>query len=851
MKVRSCLTLLKLTIFCLALFSSVSAQTIVSGIVKDAGSGEPISDVSVYFKGGKGVITGADGKYNISSANNKQTTLLFTHVGYTAATRAVTPGKRQEVNVDLTAGGQLQNIVITAHGKGRYRNKGNPAVELIRQVIDNKAANRVSGYDYVQYDQYEKMECSLTKQPEKLMNSKLFKNFKFMFENQDSTILPGKALFPIYLQETASKEFYRKSPEKKKSYVLSQKEVNYGEYLDMRGIKNYLNRLYEPIDVYDDNIALLSTQFLSPIAGLAPNFYLFYIQDTVEQDGIKLVKLNFYPRNPNDLLFKGTLYVTLDGHYAVQKVDFSVSKHANLNWARDVHVRQTFERGDDGRYHVSFSDIIAEFAIVKSSSGGVMGERAVTITHFIVHQPAADSVYQGPSIVTAPVGAAQADSFMTATRGRPLTKVESKVYTNVDSLQNMKSFKRTLDYATLLLAGYKKAGPFEVGPVSSFYSFNPVEGFRLRFGGRSLPQLSKTFYTETYAAYGFKDQKWKYYLSGTYSLNHQSIYAYPLNYIQASYQYDTKIPGQELQFVQEDNFLLSFKRGDNNKWLYNNIFKLNYVREFGKGLSYNFGYKYWKQVPAGDIVYEKLDSQNGLLNIPSVTTSEISADFRWAPNEQYYQGKVYRIPIFNKYPIFEFRFIEGLKGLAGAQYNYQNLNGTAYKRFYLSQLGYSDVTLEGGYIFGQLPFPLLFIHRANQTYAYQLNSYNLMNFMEFVSDHYAALNIDQNFGGFFFNKIPLLKKLKLREVGSLKVLYGGLRDENNPYKSSSVFKFPTDASTGAPTTYSLSSRPYMEFSVGVGNIFKVIRIDYVHRLTYLSHPDVAQWGIRVRTKFEF
>lgn len=147
MKVRSCLTLLKLTIFCLALFSSVSAQTIVSGIVKDAGSGEPISDVSVYFKGGKGVITGADGKYNISSANNKQTTLLFTHVGYTAATRAVTPGKRQEVNVDLTAGGQLQNIVITAHGKGRYRNKGNPAVELIRQVIDNKAANRVSGYD--------------------------------------------------------------------------------------------------------------------------------------------------------------------------------------------------------------------------------------------------------------------------------------------------------------------------------------------------------------------------------------------------------------------------------------------------------------------------------------------------------------------------------------------------------------------------------------------------------------------------------------------------------------------------------------------------------------------------------
>lgn len=833
-----------------ASFSPVSAQTVVSGVVTDASSGQPVSDVSAYFKGGKGVVTGPDGKYSLTTNNNKQTTVQFSHVGYTTVTKTVAAGKQQELNIGLPAGGQLQNIVITAHGKGKYRNKGNPAVELIQKVIDNKSTNRASHYDYIQYDEYEKMECSLTKEPEKLMNSKLFKNFKFMFQNQDSTLLPGKSLLPIYLEETASKYYYRKDPEKTKTYILSNRGVNYGEYLDMRGIKSYLNRLYEPIDIYDNNIALLSTQFLSPIADLSPNFYLFYIQDTIQQDGIQLVKLNFYPRNPNDLLFKGTLTVTLDGHYAVQKVDFSVSKHANLNWARDVHVRQTFERGADGRYHVSFSDILAEFAIIKSSSGGVMGERAVTYTHYIVNQPAPDSVYKGPGQVTLAVAPAQADSFMLATRGRPLTKVESKVYTNVDSLQNMKSFKRTLDYATLVLAGYKKAGPFEIGPVSSFYSFNPVEGFRLRFGGRSLPQLSKTFYIETYGAYGFKDEKWKYFLSTTYSLNHQSIYAYPFNYIQASYQHDTKIPGQELQFVQEDNFLLSFKRGDDDKWLYNDIFKLNYVKEFGKGLSYNFGYKYWNQVPAGDIIYQKQDV-TGLLTIPSVTTSELSVDFRWAPNEQFYQGKVYRIPIFNKYPIFELRFIEGVKGLVNGQYNYQNITGTAYKRFYLSQLGYADVTFEGGYIFGQLPFPLLDIHRANQTYAYQLNSYNLMNFMEFVSDHYAAVNIDQNFNGFFFNKIPLLKKLKLREVASAKILYGGVRDENNPDKNPAVFKFPVDATTGVPTTYSLQSRPYIEVSAGVGNIFKIFRVDYVRRLTYLSHPDVAQWGIRVRTKFEF
>ncbi|HTJ12271.1 MAG TPA: DUF5686 family protein [Dinghuibacter sp.] len=839
-------------ILCAVLFglsqTMVSAQTVVRGVVKDAASGQPIEDVSVYFKGGNGTLTKADGTFTLTTGNAKLNTINFSHVGYTTQSKGVTPGKDQTVEITLGIGGQLHDIVITARGKGHYRNKGNPAVELIRKVIAHKEANKVGSYQYLQYQEYEKMECSLTKEPEKLMNSKLFKNFKFMFENKDTTLLPGKALLPIYLEETATQRYFRKSPEKNKSYVLSHRMVNYGEYLDMRGIRNYLNRLYMPVDVYDNNIALLSTQFMSPIADLAPNFYLFYIQDTVELEGVKLVKMNFYPRNPDDLLFKGTLWITLDSNYAIQKVDFGVSKYANLNWARDVHVRQNFERGADNRYHLKYSEILAEFSLLKSSSGGVMGERAVTYSDYRINQPGPDSVYSGPTEVLA--NTANTDSTLTALRGHGLSPVESKIYTNVDSLQNMRSFKRTLDYATLLLAGYKRAGPwFEVGPVSAFYSFNPVEGFRLRFGGRSLPAMSKTFYTETYIAYGFKDQQVKYYLSGTYALNHRTIYDYPFHYIQASFQHDTKIPGQDLQFVQEDNFLLSFKRGDNDKWLYNDIFKLNYVREFGRGLSYNFGFKYWKQVPAGDIVYTKQVLADSV-NIPSVTTGELSADLRWAPNEQFYQGKVYRIPIFNKYPIFEVKYTQGIKGLAGGQYTYSNLWGNAYKRFYLGPLGYADVTLEGGYVLGKVPFPLLDIHRANQTYAYQLNSYNLMDFMEFVSDHYGALNIDQNFGGFFFNKIPLLKGLKLREVGSLKVLYGGIRDENNPYKTAGLFKFP-QYSDGDPSTYSLDGRPYIEVSGGIGNIFKVVRIDYVRRLTYLSHPYVDQWGIRVRTKFEF
>ncbi len=216
------------------------------------------------------------------------------------------------------------------------------------------------------------------------------------------------------------------------------------------------------------------------------------------------------------------------------------------------------------------------------------------------------------------------DSFWAGHRHDTLTRAETKVYANIDSLVHMKSYRHLVDYGTLLLAGYKQAGIFEIGPASTFYSFNPVEGFRLRFGGRTTTHLSTRYYSEAYAAYGFGDQKWKYFLSGTYSLNNKSIYSYPQNYIRASYQKDTKIPGQELQFVQEDNFLLSFKQGPNDKWLYNNIFRLQYLKEFSDHFSYNFGFKYWQQQPAGSISYIKSDF-TGQDTLKTITTTELSS----------------------------------------------------------------------------------------------------------------------------------------------------------------------------------------------------------------------------------
>ncbi|HTF30897.1 MAG TPA: DUF5686 family protein [Flavitalea sp.] len=824
------------------------SQTIVRGFVRDANSHQPLQFASIYFKGSKGTVSGADGSYSLNTNNSKLKTIEFSYNGYKTITKSIAPDKQQQIDVDLEPA-LLKEVVVKNRRRGRYSNRNNPAVELIRKVIENKSRNRVTAYNYVQYQQYEKLEFSLLNKPEKLMKNRVLKNYQFIIENVDTSKVEGKSILPVFLEETLSQKYFRKDPRKEKTYILGQKKVDFGEFVDNNGISSFLNRMYADIDVYENNITILTNQFLSPIADLAPTFYRFYIRDTAIVDGIRLVTLSFSPKNPNDLLFRGSMAITLDSNYAVQKINMTISKHANLNWTNQLRVNQGFERGTDGRYHVISSNMLAEFALTKGSAGGLLGERTVSFKNFTINQPAADSVYTGKDEVIATNAANTTDSFWVSHRHEPLSPVQSKVYTNMDSLKNMPSFRRFMDIATLLLAGYKSFGPVEVGPVNTFYSFNPVEGFRLRVGGRTTPSFNKNLYFENYVAYGFKDQKWKYFLSGTWSFNHKSVYSFPLNYLRASYQYDTKIPGQELQFVQEDNFLLSFKRGNNDKWLYNNTFKLEYVREFGKNVSYTFGYKNWKQTPAGVITYVK-NTAAGAAIIPNVTTSELSAEFRWAPHEQFYQGKNYRIPIINRHPIFRVRYIAGIKGLVNGEYNYHNLNGNIYKRFYLSQFGYTDVVLEGGYILGKLPYPLLTIHRANQTYAYQLNSYNLMNFMEFVSDRYAALNMDYYFNGFIFNKIPLLKKLKLREVASVKVLYGGLRDENDPRTNSSTFKFPVDNS-GLPTTFSLGKNPYVEASVGIANIFKLIRVDLVKRLTYLDNPEVSEWGVRVRTKFDF
>lgn len=830
------------------IYGQVQNKTVVKGKIIDENSKEPISFASIIFENSKtGTYSDIDGNFILEDSVKSQK-IIISSIDYNTVEFEIVVGKTQNVTIKMNTKTVNLNEIIVKSKRKRYKNKNNQAVDIIKNVIKNKDINKKENLDFLSYEKYDKTQFALSNLSEKFMNRKSLKKFDFIFENIDTIKLEGSKILPIYMKETLSKSYYQKNPQKTKEIISADKMVSFDGYVNNQGMTEYLNYMYQHIDIYENNITFVTNVFLSPIANSAPTFYLYFIQDTLKIDGDECIKLYFSPRNKEDMLFNGFIYITNDSSYAVKKIEMSVNKKINQNWVKDVKIIQEFEQTENKVWLLKYDDISIDFGISENSMG-IFGQRTVLYSDFNINNTIPDSVFAGPAVIQLSDANEKNKDYWNTYRPIDLSVSEKGIYTITDSIKQIPAFKRTMDVLFLLLVGYKDFGKFEIGPLNTFYSYNPIEGARLRFGGRTTPEFSKKINFETYLAYGFVDNKFKYYFATTYSLTQNSIYHFPVKSLKLSFQNETSIPGQELQFIQEDNVLLSIKRGVNDKMFYNKTIKFEHYNEYQNHFSYTFGYSFNTIIPEGSLKFNTVNADFIIEDEQSLNISEIYLNFRYAPHEKFYQGKQYRTPMTNKYPIINIYYNLGLKAF-GNNYDYQNIKINIYKRFYPGVFGYTDVIFEAGKIFGEVSYPLLFMHRANQTYAYQLASYNLMNFLEFVSDEYISLNIDHHFNGFIFNKIPLIKKLKFREVASAKILYGNLTNQNNPEKNTYLFKFPTD-DLGNPITFSLIDGPYVEVSVGVENVLKFFRIDVVKRLTYTNNPKVSEIGIRARFRFDF
>ncbi|MGZ3752433.1 MAG: carboxypeptidase-like regulatory domain-containing protein, partial [Mucilaginibacter sp.] len=157
---------LKIFVLTLFLFSSLitfAQVTKVSGVITDAKTKQTLPFVNV-FAGDSSVNVTADdeGKYVLQS-NKSFNQIKVSYVGYKPITINVAAGQEQIINIRMfPVAQQLGEVVIRAGKKAKYRNKDNPAVELIRQVIAHRDQNRPESYNYVQYKEYDKMQFSLS-----------------------------------------------------------------------------------------------------------------------------------------------------------------------------------------------------------------------------------------------------------------------------------------------------------------------------------------------------------------------------------------------------------------------------------------------------------------------------------------------------------------------------------------------------------------------------------------------------------------------------------------------------------------------------------------------------------------
>lgn len=738
---------------------------------------------------------------------------------------------------------EIDELVVRG-GRVRYRNKGNPAVELIDSVISYKERNRSTNFTSLKYQKYEKIVFSITNVSQRIQNMKLLNKFRFVFDNLDTTRIPGKAVLPMYMRERVSDYAFDGISGTANEIIRGEKMVTYEEHMDEQGIGEWLNYLYEEVDIYENNILFLTNKFISPISPAAPTFYRYYITDTTSSGGEKCTRLFFTPRNKTDFLFQGYLYITMDGTYAIRRAEIEVNKNINLNWIKESRVIQEFKRTGEGGWIIDKNETSIDFGYSKGGLG-VFGQRSVSYRDYTFNKPI-PKVYFTTQNVRADSVFAKGEEFWKINRHEELSKSEEGIYKTSDSLRSMSSFRRITNFFRIVLASYHDFGKFELGPVSTFYSYNPTEGSRVRLGGLTTTDFSKRFNFDGHVSYGFGDKQFKYKIGATISLTDKTIYEFPVRSLRFSIQKETKVPGVELYFVHEGSAYLSISRGIDNKLFYNKSIKAEYLHEFKNHFSYKLGYNFTRQRAGGSLDFG---------DIPWLDIGELSIDLRYAPNEQYYQKRTFRTPIASKYPIIQLNYTHGNK-ILGGNYNYHLFRFNASKRFYPSVIGYTDAVFESGLVLGTLPFPLLEMHNANQSYIYQATTYNLMNFLEFVSDRYASLFFDHNFNGFFLNKIPLIKHLGLREIVTFKILYGALTDKNNPDKypvsslaGKGLMPLPRDIS-GNPATFSLNNGPYIEMSVGVGNIFKLLRVDLVRRLTYTDNPNITKWGLRFRIKFD-
>ena len=854
-------------LFLLSLFVSISASAQIKGVITDSLTNEPLMYITVQYEGkGVGGISNANGEYQVETRKGWDE-LTFSAVGYITKKVKLKPGTRV-LNVKLQSDDIMLSEVVVKPKKEKYSRKNNPAVEFMKKVIENKKALKLEENDYYQYQKYEKMKMSLNDVTPDKMEKGIYKKFSFFKDQVEVSPKTNKMILPISIKETASKTIFRKSPKSEKTIIEGMNSAGIEEFFntgDMLG--TILTDVFSDINIYDDDIRLLQRRFVSPIGRGAISFYKYYLMDTLMVDRQECVHLTFVPQNPQDFGFTGHLYVVKDSTYAVKKCTMNLPKKTGVNFVENLDIVQQFEQLPDGNWVLTDDDMTVELHFVKGIQG-LEVQRTTKYSDYQFTEIEPRLFRLKGNVIKEANMLAKSDEYWAKVRQVPLTKKESTMDVFMNRIEQIPGFKYVIFGAKALIENFVETGSkkhpskFDFGPINTMITSNYVNGTRFRLSGMTTGNLDPHWSLSGYGAYGTKDKKWFYSGQVAYSFNKREyvLWEFPKHYIAFKYTYDVMSPMDKYLATDKDNLFVGWKWTTVDQMSYMRDATLTYELETNTGFSVQAMARHRNDQPAGQLQYWKnngetpgqWDEKNTLVH--DITTTELGVTLRYAPGETFVNTKQRRVPVSLDAPTFTLSHTAGFKGVLGGEYNFNLTEASIRKRFWLGSWGKLDVTARAGAQWNTVPFPLLNLPMANLSYITQNNeSFNLINNMEFLNDRYASLDVSWDLNGKIFNRIPLLKKLKWREAIGFKMLYGHLTDKNNPMKhpgDSELFLFPTR--DGRPTSFVMDPKtPYMECSVGIHNIFKILHIDYVRRLNYLDHPDANKWGVRFMVMMTF
>jgi len=848
-----------LILLLLILAQAAGAQTI-TGVVVEESTGDTIPFPSVQYKKEKIATSGnAYGRFSIKRLNGEK--LTFSAVGYQELTILIGPNTPSEMKITLkTDTKQLKGVTVKTK-RSKYSRKNNPAVELMKRVIAAKKRTDLANHDYYQFNKYQKITFAINDiKPTELENEKLKKK-KWLINQIETCPYNNKLILPLSVDETVTRNIYRKDPKTEKSIIMGQSSSGVNDLIETGDIlNNVLKDVFTDVDLYDDQIRLLQYPFTSPIGKDAISFYRFYIVDTVYVDRDKCFHLQFLPNNQQDFGFRGEIWILADSTLHVKRCNLTLPKKSDVNFVDNLQIIQEYTRLPEGDWALTTDDMFVEMSIAKFLTKAIVIRTTRMSDYAFDELP--DKLFKGKTKVLHESNAMMRDeAFWDKYRSVELTKSESSMDAFINNLSQQKAFKYIIFGVRAFIENFVETGSqnhpskVDIGPINTMISSNFIDGVRTRISAQTTANLNPHWFLSGYYARGWDSRKNYYKGELTYSFNKKEYLPreFPKRTLTFTSTYDVCSPSDKFMHTDKDNVFTALKWTSVEKMMFYNRQQLSFEREEEWGFRTTISLKTEENEACGDLFFKPLSMvgmEDAMIGQGKFRTTEARIELRYAPGETFINTKQRRLPVNLDAPVFTLSHTTGIKGFLGGDYDYNFTEASIYKRLWLNSWGKIDILAKGGIQWNKVPFPLLIMPAANLSYIISDETFNLINNMEFLNDRYASLDISWDLNGKIFNRIPLLKKLKWREWLGIKCLWGTLTDKNNPTLAANagdgmLMEFPEGS-------YIMDSkRPYIELIAGIHNIFKIIHIQYVHRLNYNHLPTATKNGVRLMMRLTF